>query len=291
MSDARIQPGVGGEGGRGWRRDADAPGVAGAGGGASPGPERPLRLLVAEDNPVNQEAIRRILERRGYVVTLAGDGREVVEKALASVASPFDVIFMDVQMPELDGFQATAKIRAAAGLERVPIVAMTAHAMAGDKERCLAGGMTDYISKPIQRQALFDLLDRLLGAPGGAASGAQEAARGPAPVLDEAALLDNLGGDTGMLGDLLKVFDKTRGQSMEAIRAAIIEGDAKGLERAAHKLAGTLGTFFAQSAFEGAKSLEALGLAGRLSEAPGAYFELERRVRAFDAAVRRLAQG
>ncbi len=256
---------------------------------------------------MNQEAIRRILERRGYAVTLAGDGREVVEKALATKPPAFDVIFMDVQMPELDGFEATARIRAAPGFDRVPIVAMTAHAMAGDKERCLARGMTDYISKPIQRQTLFDLLDRILEGRAPAAPTAtprasvatssapttppQPATAPPlppiptAPVLDAEALLDNIGGDTSMLADLLAVLAKTRATSLDAIRQAIIATDGHALDRAAHKLAGTLGTFFALAAFEAAKHLEHLGHENRLTEAPIAYFELERRLIAFDEAI------
>jgi len=275
--------------------------------------ERAARLLVAEDNPVNQEAIRRILERRGYAVTLAGDGREVVERALGAGPGGFDVIFMDVQMPELDGFEATARIRSATGFAGVPIVAMTAHAMAGDKERCLAGGMTDYISKPIQRQALFEMLERILGVRAGVAGGAEAResaevgvrARGTAgsgsrvevgavpeaPALDAEALMDNLGGDVGMLDDLLGVLEKTRAGSLEAIRRSIAAGDGAGLDRAAHKLAGTLGTFFALGAFEAAKRLEHLGREGRMEEAPWAYFELERRLGAFDEAIRLLKSG
>lgn len=274
------------------------------------------RLLVAEDNPVNQEAIRRILERRGYAVTLAGDGREVVERALAAGPGGFDVIFMDVQMPELDGFEATARIRSAAGFEGVPIVAMTAHAMAGDKERCLAGGMTDYISKPIQRQALFEMLERILGVraavaaetggsagrvgagagaqslgPAGAGSRVEVGAVPEAPALDAEALMDNLGGDAGMLKDLLAVLEKTRAGSLEAIRRAIATGDGPGLDRAAHKLAGTLGTFFALGAFEAAKRLEHLGREGKMEETPWAYFELERRLGAFDEAIGGLMAG
>jgi CheY-like chemotaxis protein len=252
-------------------------------------PPHPPRLLVAEDNPVNQEAIRRILERRGYAVTLASDGREVVDRALAASPPAFDVIFMDVQMPELDGFQATARIRATPGFDRVPIVAMTAHAMAGDKERCLAGGMTDYISKPIQRQALFDLLDRILGRPAPISQGSPHPpspfAPAAPPALDHEALLDNLGGDMAMLADLLAVLGKTRVASLDAIRHAIATADGPALDRAAHKLAGTLGTFFALAAFEAAKNLEHLGHEGRLGEAPSAYFDLERRLIAFDLAI------
>ncbi len=247
-----------------------------------PAAQRTGRLLVAEDNPVNQEAIKRILERRGYVVTLASDGREVVSKALGE---PFDVIFMDVQMPEMDGYQATAEIRRTIAPATTPIVAMTAHAMAGDREKCIAAGMDSYISKPIQRQELFDLLDRLLEG-----KVAARPAGGPAPaqVLDVAALMDNLGGDKDLLGDLLAVFARNRAGHLESIRRAITRREAPALEKSAHKLAGTLGTFFATAAFACAKQLELLGKESRLDQAPDQYFELERCLEAFDGAIAQL---
>ena len=118
------------------------------------GDARPLRILVAEDHPVNQQLIFRLLERRGHKVTIAGDGRQAVD---AYARDTFDLIVMDVQMPVMDGFEATAAIRA---LEKttgvhVPIVAVTAHAMDGDRERCLQAGMDDYMSKPIHTPTLL----------------------------------------------------------------------------------------------------------------------------------------
>ena len=119
-----------------------------------------LRVLVAEDNPVNQELIRRLLAKRGHACTMAADGRA----ALACwSAEPFDLVLMDVQMPELDGFETTAAIRAGEG-ERgghVPIIALTAHAMKGDDGRCRAAGMDGYLSKPLRSAELFALLDRV----------------------------------------------------------------------------------------------------------------------------------
>jgi signal transduction histidine kinase/ligand-binding sensor domain-containing protein/ActR/RegA family two-component response regulator len=119
-----------------------------------------LRVLLVEDNRVNQLLGRKLLERWGHEVVLAETGREAVA---AHARQTFDVILMDVQMPEMNGFEATAAIRAAEGLsiDRTPIVAMTAHAMKGDRERCLAGGMDAYISKPINHAALFDVIDRV----------------------------------------------------------------------------------------------------------------------------------
>jgi CheY-like chemotaxis protein len=120
-------------------------------------------VLLAEDNRTNQVLAMRLLERRGFKVVLADNGREAVA---AHARQSFDVIFMDVQMPDMNGFEATAAIRLAeAGTdERTPIVAMTAHAMKGDRERCLAEGMDDYVSKPISPATLFAAIDRLVTA-------------------------------------------------------------------------------------------------------------------------------
>ena len=120
-------------------------------------PDTILRILVAEDNPVNQRLITRLLEKRGHRVTMAADGREAVG---AIERDFYDLVFMDVQMPELDGLEATAAIRKReAGTDvHVPIVALTAHAMKDDRNRCLAAGMDGYLSKPIRPQELDDLL-------------------------------------------------------------------------------------------------------------------------------------
>jgi len=120
-----------------------------------------LRVLVAEDNPVNQRLVVRMLEKRGHRVAVAGNGREAVD-VLAK--DSFDIVFMDVQMPEMDGLEATARIREKEeGSESHQIViALTAHAMKGDRERCLAAGMDAYLSKPIRPQELDDILEKYL---------------------------------------------------------------------------------------------------------------------------------
>ncbi len=116
-------------------------------------PYLPLHILVAEDNKVNQTLAKRLLEKQGHTVVVAGDGRQALQ---AFERERFDVILMDVQMPGMDGLEATAAIRAARS--QIPIIAMTAHAMAGDRERCLAAGMDDYISKPIHVEDLLTLI-------------------------------------------------------------------------------------------------------------------------------------
>jgi signal transduction histidine kinase/ActR/RegA family two-component response regulator len=136
--------------------------------GAVPAPEPPtkeegLRVLVAEDNPVNQKIAQQLLRKRRLSVTLADDGRQAVD---AFETGRFDLVLMDVQMPEMNGFEAVAAIRAlehAQGRPHTPIVAVTAHAMLGDRERCLEAGMDAYLSKPLRRQLLFELVDELLG--------------------------------------------------------------------------------------------------------------------------------
>jgi CheY-like chemotaxis protein len=138
----------------------DASTAAGVGStGLAAGSDRAhtLRILVAEDNPVNQVLARRILERRGHEVKLAGTGREALDLA---TREPFDVVLMDVQMPEMDGFEAARAIRAAeaSSVQHLPIVAMTAHAMKGDRERCIEAGMDNYIAKPIQASALLQAI-------------------------------------------------------------------------------------------------------------------------------------
>jgi CheY-like chemotaxis protein len=123
-----------------------------------------LRILLAEDNKVNQTVASRLLEKRGHVVVVAGNGREALAALYGPDSGGFDLILMDVQMPEMDGLEVTQTIRARerASGTRVPIIAMTAHAMKGDEERCLAAGMDGYVSKPIQVEALFSTIDRVL---------------------------------------------------------------------------------------------------------------------------------
>ena len=127
-----------------------------------------LRILVAEDNIVNQRVIVRLLEKRGHAVTIANTGREAVDAwaGAADTTAPFELVLMDVQMPDMDGLEATAAIRAREAVrgERVSIVALTAHALQGDRERCLAAGMDGYLTKPLTTQALIELLAPLAAA-------------------------------------------------------------------------------------------------------------------------------
>ena len=119
-----------------------------------------VRILLAEDNPVNQKLAIMMLGKAGYQVDVASNGKEAVAKFTESPGT-YDLIFMDVQMPEMDGKAATQTLRRL-GFEKIPIVAMTAHAMKGDREMCLEAGMNDYITKPIKREAVFETIKKFV---------------------------------------------------------------------------------------------------------------------------------
>jgi CheY-like chemotaxis protein len=185
-------------------------------------PQTGLRILLAEDNRVNQYFASRLLQKRGYKVVLVGSGREVLA---ALEKQTFDLILMDVQMPEMDGYEATTAIREkekATGTH-VPIVAMTAHAMAGDRERCLAAGMDNYVSKPIRSQELFAAIAACGPAPGalGAENRSDKKEKG---VGDQSVLLTRPDGDTEPLKNPMDSFPETSPGEMQEIHDAIAPG-------------------------------------------------------------------
>jgi PAS domain S-box-containing protein len=233
-------------------------------------PGRVLEVLLAEDNLVNQRLAVRILEKRGHRVTVANNGQE----ALASLEGrAFDLVLMDVEMPELGGLDATRMLRARErGTGRhVPVIALTAHAMKGDRERCLAAGMDGYVSKPIRAAELFAAVDEVLVA-------GRAAPAPPAPaaedVLDFKAALEHVAGDTDLLRELAGVFVAEAPKMMAALHDAVAAHDAARLRRAAHTLKGAASTFGARAALEAARRLELIGISGDLTGAPAAYDEL-----------------
>jgi two-component system, sensor histidine kinase and response regulator len=200
--------------------------------GSSTGP----RLLVAEDNEVNQLVICGMLAKRGFATDVAADGAQ----ALAMLADgDYAAVFMDCQMPELDGYEATARIRAGepAG-ERIPIFAMTAHAMAGDRERCLEAGMDDYLSKPLRGGDLDAVLERWLGH-GAAGAAADPVAAAVEGLVDEARMHTFRDEYPEIAGELLDLFLQSTPPLIEQLRAACDAGDETALHRAAHKLKGS----------------------------------------------------
>jgi PAS domain S-box-containing protein len=231
---------------------------------------RALHILLAEDNLVNQRLVVRLLEKQGHAVTVAGNGRE----ALAALGrAPFDLVLMDVQMPEMGGLEATARIRErerATG-RHVPIVGLTAHAMKGDRERCLAAGMDAYLSKPVQGAQLLRAIAEFF--PG--AAPALPAPPAPAVTLDGEALLAHLGGDEDLLREIVGLFLEDAPRLLEETRAAAAAGDADRLERTAHRLKGAVRNFGTTPAAAAAERLEALGHLGDLGGAAALCDELE----------------
>jgi CheY-like chemotaxis protein/HPt (histidine-containing phosphotransfer) domain-containing protein len=263
---------------------------------------RPLTILLVEDNATNRMLAVALLEKEGHRVEMAHNGRE----ALAVLASrAFDVVLMDVQMPEMDGFEATAHIREqerSTGAH-IPIVAMTAHAMKGDRERCLGAGMDGYVSKPIHAKELHEALANVtpsIAVPEQAthtshlvqgvdtrqaASTRMEPipAEPPADVLDKAALVARLGGREERLSTFIQIFLDESSQHMAELDDAIIRNDASSLRRPAHSLKGSAGIFGALSLVEAAVALESLGQVGELSGAAEAYCRLETEFRKLKA--------
>ena len=249
---------------------------------ADPGAEtssQRLHVLVAEDNPVNQRVIVRLLEKMGHIPIVAHNGQEAVE---AYESRPFDAALMDVQMPVMDGLAATMAIRESEarhpGRRRLPIMALTAYAMRGDRERCLAAGMDDYLTKPIKPEDLSAALDRLFGDSRAATIPVDSARSAPAPEagFDLTAALNYVGGDRELLDELLGIFAEDAPVRMEAIRRAIAGGDTPELMREAHTLKGALKVIGATTAAGLAEGLEALGRAGGTNGADKLGAALER---------------
>jgi two-component system sensor histidine kinase/response regulator len=226
---------------------------------------RGLRVLLAEDNVVNQRLSILLLEKRGHSVTTVGNGK----KALAALEDKeFDIVLMDVQMPEMNGLQAAAAIRAGERQsgKHVPIIAMTAHAMKGDREVCLSAGMDEYISKPIRATELFELIDRLLGISTQAGISRPAPDTGDSP-FDKAAVLANLNGDYQIFGELVETFLLECPELMAEVRKTVAGKDAAGLSTATHALKGTVSILTKKAAFLAAVELETLAKRGDLSHA------------------------
>jgi two-component system sensor histidine kinase/response regulator len=241
------------------------------------------RVLLVEDNRVNQLVARGLLVKMGAQVDLARNGWEAIQ---ALDRQDFDVIFMDLQMPEMDGYEATNEIRRRRDKSRsTPIVAMTAHAMHEDRERCLAAGMDDYLSKPVTFEALKAVLGRWHGmqsTSAGLASDGPGREQGAADIFDNEAALAHAGGDTELLLDLIGIFQAESVKVLDEIRDALAAGDSTVVERTAHRLKGSLSTLAAQAAREAATRLETMGRAGDLTEAGPAFAELEQQMASLD---------
>jgi CheY-like chemotaxis protein len=232
-----------------------------------------LRVLVAEDNATNQKLVSAMLDQQGHTVTIVGNGTLAVQRA---TQDPFDVILMDVQMPEMSGIEATAAIRKQEeGTGRhVPIVALTARAMAGDREQCLAAGMDAYVAKPVRAAELFSAIDAAI-------AGTPQSQR-PATSLETtvssvnvSALLSGFGGRSELVAEVIDVFLADAPLMLTRLRHAGAGTDASELAAAAHAIKGSAGLFSQGEAYERARALEIRARSGDASNAAAACDEID----------------
>jgi CheY-like chemotaxis protein/HPt (histidine-containing phosphotransfer) domain-containing protein len=213
--------------------------------------KRRIRILIAEDNVVNQKVAVRMLEKLGYRADAVADGREAV-RALKRI--PYDLVLMDVQMPQMDGFEATRIIRDPDSCilhPHVPIVAMTAHALKGDRQKCLEAGMDDYISKPVALPALQRVIDRYLEARSIPTDPARDS-RAPGTQAEHIARIQEIAyGDLEFEREIIEIFLTSSEEHLVRLERAVRESDLQGARREAHALKGS-------SANAGAKNMQQL---------------------------------
>ncbi|MDZ7698119.1 MAG: response regulator [Deltaproteobacteria bacterium] len=261
-----------------------------------------FHILLAEDNPINRKVAFEVLKKRGHRLTMVANGLEALR---AFEREPFDLILMDVQMPEMDGFAATREIRRLEGervgsveaesskgkesspprserypassiqhpVSRIPIVAMTAHALKGDRERCLEAGMDDYVSKPVKAEVLYRVIENLVNTRqkddevGATALHAPPELPEDRAVFDLSAALEAAAGNRTLFLEIARLFLSELPQAVSDIREAVSNSDASRLEQGAHKLKGSLSIVGAKRAFDAAYGLEVLGREGKMQEA------------------------
>jgi CheY-like chemotaxis protein len=220
---------------------------------------RLLKILVAEDTPFNQTFILRLLEKNGFHTILVENGRQAVERFNTDTV---DAILMDVQMPEMDGFEATREIRKLEAQKggHIPIIAMTAYATEGDRERCLAAGMDDYVSKPISAGKLFKTIEALMPLE----EFVQPADEKKGCVLDKDVLIKSFKDDHNLFKELVEIFVNDYPQMLASLRESLKTTNAKTFSRTAHSLKGMLRNFQAEVAADTAFDLEEKGKQGEL---------------------------
>ena len=231
---------------------------------------RSLRVLVAEDNPTNQALVSALLKQKGHRVTIVGNGRLAADRA---VLESFDIVLMDVQMPEMGGLEATALIRdherTAGG--HVPIVALTARAMAGDREQCLAAGMDAYVSKPVRPDELFSAIEAVVSRQPDSGRASAAAAT---DSIDRDSLLAAFGGRMDLVKDVVGVFLEDAPSILTRLKEALQNNNAADVTAAAHALKGSVGLFTQGDAYDSARRLEQLGRTGDLTNGESVLKEL-----------------
>ncbi len=255
---------------------------------------RPLKLLLAEDGRINQMVAVNLLQGRGHAVEVAENGRQAVA---TFERGSFDAVLMDVQMPEMNGYQATQAIR---DLEQssgghIPIIAMTANAMKGDREKCLEAGMDDYVSKPINSEQLFRTLEKYFEGedtaddPAGEQTDAVRAGEAKndddePPVFDPEDFRAVMSDET-LMKQLIDVFDEETSAMLGDIKKALVAADVEALHRAAHALKGLIGNYSAPTVLEQSRELDECARAGNLERAGAMQGELDRELKRLATAL------
>ena len=258
-----------------------------------------VRILLVEDNIVNQKLAKIMLTKVGYQVDVANDGKEAVEKYTTS-PEHFDLILMDVQMPEMDGMEATAEIRKLETrnlklknhnsttelLNHVPIIAMTAHALKGDRERCIEAGMDDYVSKPIQPDKLLEAIKRHISASTpGKPKATDSTASDEKDVFDRAELLERVGGDEELCVELLDTFVQDIPARLEELKQALADNDSTLLRQQAHAIKGASANIGAHALREVSFEVEKAGKDRKMDRALPLVGKLERELEKFRSMV------
>jgi signal transduction histidine kinase/PleD family two-component response regulator/HPt (histidine-containing phosphotransfer) domain-containing protein len=260
--------------------------------------KRRIRILLAEDNIMNQKVVLRILDvKLGYRADAVANGVEAIESLSRQ---NYDLVLMDCQMPEMDGYEATQAIRDPNSPVRnhnIPIIAMTANAMKGDREECLASGMDDYLPKPIRPQELADAIERNLPDPNREGLSQQEGERGTVPQeqsseetpaenpYDKQVALDRVGGDEDLFSQLVAVFLTDGADGLAQVQRGVSQGDPNAITEAAHALQSSLGIMAADDAIRAAQAVETLAKSGDLQGMEGAAAALTVEVRRLVSAL------
>ena len=248
----------------------------------------PARILLAEDDPINQQVAVNMLKRLGHSVAVASNGQKAVDHISTGT---FDLVLMDVQMPVMDGLEAVAKIRRreAVGGRRIPVIAMTANALIGDKERCIAAGMDDYLSKPIRVNALAEKIILWTRLPEEKTSAAlptddpiAEKRKAPHLPVDMDMAMEQVMGNAELLQQLFASFSTTAHAHREAIHSALADKDAATVYREAHKLKGTAGNICVNAMMAIARDLERCGREETLDGADALLAQLTEEIRRYD---------
>lgn len=242
-----------------------------------------FNVLLAEDNLVNQKLTARMLERRGHTVTIVPTGRDALE---ALEKQKFDLILMDLEMPEMNGIEATRAIRERERFTggHIPIIAITAHAMKGHMERCLQSGMDGYISKPMRAEELYAKMEKIVARVPRKDAPAEKVMDVEQPI-DHEALMERVGGDRALLREIAELFVEDSAMLLSEMKGAVEERDAERLARTAHTLKGSVGNFAAPWAVEALMEVEGLARRWDLYGAAEALKKAEEEVGKVNAAL------